>query len=60
MPLQLMPLAASVIRSLENFQLPSVNAAEVRANPCRHLVVQRRSRGELTEAGRRALELQTY
>lgn len=59
-PFQLMPLAASEIKGREKFQLLSVNAAEARANPCRHLVVQRRGHWELTETGRRALELLTY
>ena len=40
--LQLMPLAASEIKGRGKFQLLSVNEAEERANPCRHLVVQAR------------------
>jgi peptidoglycan LD-endopeptidase LytH len=59
-PFQLMPLAPSQIKSPARYQLLSVNAAEARANPCRHLLVQRRFHWELTEAGRRALELLTY
>jgi len=59
-PFQLMPLAASEIKSPEKFQLLSVNATEARANPCRHLVVERRGHWELTENGRRELELLTY
>ena len=59
-PFQLMPLAASEIKGREKFQLLSVNEAEERANPCRHLVVQRRGHWEMTEAGRRELELLTY
>lgn len=59
-PIQLMPLAASEIKGREKFQLLSVNAAEARANPCHHLVVQRRGRWQLTETGRRALDLLTY
>jgi murein DD-endopeptidase MepM/ murein hydrolase activator NlpD len=56
----LMPRAASEIRGKARFQLLSVNAAEEKANPCRHLVVRRGSRWELTEKGLRKLELLTY
>jgi murein DD-endopeptidase MepM/ murein hydrolase activator NlpD len=59
-PITLMPLAAPEIKGGEKFQLLSVNEAEERANPCRHLVVQRRGHWELTETGRRELELLTY
>jgi len=59
-PFQLMPLAASEIKGRAKFQLLSVNAAEARANPCRHLVVQRHGRWELNENGLRELELLTY
>lgn len=59
-PFQLMPLAASEIKGREKFQLLSVNAAEARAYPCRHLLVQRRGHWELTETGLRALQLLTY
>ena len=37
-----------------------VNEAEEKANPCRHLVVQRRGRWELANEGLRELELLTY
>lgn len=59
-PFQLMPLPASAIKRPEKIQLLSVNAAEARANPCRHLVVQRRGHWELTETGLRELRLLTY
>jgi murein DD-endopeptidase MepM/ murein hydrolase activator NlpD len=59
-PFELMPLAPSEIKGREKFQLLSVNEAEERANPCRHLVVQRRGHWELTETGLRGLELLTY
>jgi murein DD-endopeptidase MepM/ murein hydrolase activator NlpD len=59
-PFQLMPLAASEIKSPAKFQLLSVNASAERANPCHHLVVQRRGHWELTETGLRELELLTY
>jgi murein DD-endopeptidase MepM/ murein hydrolase activator NlpD len=56
----LMPRAASEIHGQGRFQLLSVNEAEEETNPCRHLVVQRRDRWELTAKGLRALELLTY
>ncbi len=55
----LMPRAASEIKSQAHFQLLSVNEAEEKANPCRHLVVQRRGRWELANEGLRELELLT-
>jgi peptidoglycan LD-endopeptidase LytH len=59
-PFQLMPLAASQIKSPDKFQLLSVNATEERASPCRHLVALRHGHWELTPDGLRALELLTY
>lgn len=56
----LMPRAASEIKSPVKIQLLSVNAAEYHANPCRRLVVERSGRWQLTEKGRRAVELLTY
>jgi hypothetical protein len=56
----LMPRAASEIPGKARFQLLSVNEAEARANPCRHLVVRRGSRWQLTDSGIRELELLTY
>ncbi len=56
----LMPRAASEIHGQGKFQLLSVNEAEEKANPCRHLLVQRRGRWQLTDAGIRELELLTY
>jgi murein DD-endopeptidase MepM/ murein hydrolase activator NlpD len=56
----LMPRAASEIPGQARFQLLSVNEAEARANPCRHLVVRRGSRWQLTDSGIRELELLTY
>jgi hypothetical protein len=55
-----MPRAASEIPGQARFQLLSVNEAEARANPCRHLVVRRGSRWQLTDSGIRELELLTY
>jgi murein DD-endopeptidase MepM/ murein hydrolase activator NlpD len=55
----LMPRAASEIKSPASIQLLSVNAAEYHANPCRKLVVERGGKWQLTEKGRREIELLT-
>ena len=59
-PFVLMPRAASEIKSNAKFQLLSVNETEEKANPCRHLVVKRGSRWQLTDDGLRELKLLTY
>ena len=56
----LMPRAESEIKSRARFQLLSVNATEEKANPCRHLVIQRRGHWELTDRALHELELLTY
>jgi hypothetical protein len=56
----LMPRAASEIKSRAKFQLVSVNEAEAKANPCRHLLVQRNGHWELANEGLRELGLLTY
>ena len=56
----LMPRAASEIRGKARFQLLSVNETEERANPCRHLVVRRGGRWQLTDTGVRELEMLVY
>ena len=63
----LMPRAESEInpekigaKSRAKFQLLSVNETEEKANPCRHLVVQRRGQWELTDRALHELELLTY
>jgi peptidoglycan LD-endopeptidase LytH len=56
----LMPRAASEIKSSAKYQLLSVNAAEQKANPCRHLVVQRKGHWELANDGLRTVQLLTY
>lgn len=56
----LLPRAASEIKSPAKIQLLSVNAAEYHANPCRRLVVQRGSHWQLTDKGRREIELLIY
>lgn len=59
-PFALMPRAASEIKGAARIQLLSVNAAEYHANPCRKYVVQRGSKWQLTERGRRWVELLLY
>jgi murein DD-endopeptidase MepM/ murein hydrolase activator NlpD len=59
-PFALMPRAASEIKSAAKFQLMSVNAPIAMANPCRHLVVQRGSRWQLTDKGIEALSMLVY
>jgi murein DD-endopeptidase MepM/ murein hydrolase activator NlpD len=56
----LMPRAESEIKGRAKFQLLSVNEAEEKANPCRHLVVRRNGRWQLANEGLRELELLTY
>jgi murein DD-endopeptidase MepM/ murein hydrolase activator NlpD len=56
----LMPRAASEIHGHGRFQLLSVNEAEEKANPCRHLVAKRGSHWQLTDTGIRELEMLTY
>jgi murein DD-endopeptidase MepM/ murein hydrolase activator NlpD len=56
----LMPRADSEIHGQGRFQLLSVNEDEEKANPCRHLVVRRGSRWQLTDSGIRELEMLTY
>jgi peptidoglycan LD-endopeptidase LytH len=56
----LMPRAESEIKNRAKYQLLSVNEAEERANPCRHLVTKRGSHWQLTNDGLRELEMLTY
>ena len=56
----LMPRAASEINSPAKIRLLSVNEAEERANPCRHLVVQRNGRWQLANEGLREVGLLMY
>jgi len=53
----LMPRAASELKGPGKFELLSVNEPVERANPCRRLVVQRGGRWQLTDQGRREMEL---
>jgi murein DD-endopeptidase MepM/ murein hydrolase activator NlpD len=56
----LMPRAASEIHGAGRFQLLSVNESEEKSNPCRHLVIRRSGRWQLTDTGTREMELLTY
>ena len=56
----LMPRAPSEIKSAAKFQLLSVNESEEKANPCRHLVVQRGGKWQLANEGLREVELLAY
>ena len=56
----LMPRANSEIHGPGRFQLLSVNEDEEKANRCRHLVVRRGSRWQLTDSCIRELELLIY
>ncbi len=60
LPYQLVPRAASEIKTKSRFQLLLVNEAEQQKNPCRRLVSRRGSRWELTTHGIQLLELLTY
>lgn len=59
-PFELIPRAASEIKSGSKFQLLSVNEAEYRKNPCRRLVTKKGARWELANNGIHLLELLTY
>jgi len=57
---ELIPRAASEMKGKAKFQVLSVNEAEQRKNPCRHLVTRRGTRWELASRGLNALELLTF
>ena len=59
-PFRLVPRAAGEMKSTARFQLLSVNEAEYRRNPCRHLVVKRGDHWQLARNGEQLLELLTY
>ena len=59
-PFALLPRAASEIKGTSKIQLLSVNEAEYHAHPCRRLVIQHGSKWQLTEKGRREIEMLTY
>jgi murein DD-endopeptidase MepM/ murein hydrolase activator NlpD len=56
----LMPRAASEIKSQAKIQLVSVNAPMAEGNRCRKILTQRGGRWQLTESGRREIEMLIY
>jgi len=59
-PFEVIPRAASELKSKSKFQLLSVNAEEYKRNPCRRLVTQKGSHWQLTNRGINLLDLLTY
>jgi len=59
-PFEIIPRAGSEIKGKAKYQLLSVNEAEDRKNPCRHLVARRGAHWELTNHGEELLELLSY
>ncbi len=59
-PMEVIPRAASEIKTKSKFQLLSVNAPERQKHPCRKIVMQRGSKFELGNNGLHLLGLLTY
>ncbi len=59
LPYELIPRAASELKSKSKYRVLSVNEAEYHKNPCRKLVVQKGSRWQLTTRGTNLLDLLT-
>lgn len=59
-PFQVIPRAASELKSKSRTYLVSVNAAEQQKNPCGKLVTQRRGRWKLASNGVNLISLLTY
>lgn len=59
-PFEVIPRAASEIKSKSRFQLLSVNGEEYKRNPCRRLVTPKGSHWQLTSRGINLLDLLTY
>src|SRR5436190_10198666 len=59
-PYQILPRAASEVKSLAHYQLLRVNEAEYTRNPCRRLVVRKGKTWTLAGNGERLLDLLTY
>jgi peptidoglycan LD-endopeptidase LytH len=57
---QVIPRAASEVKGEAKYQVLSVNAAEQKRNPARHLVVYRGGKWSLTTQGTRLLDLYAY
>ena len=60
LPFQMVPRAASELKSKSAVHLLSVNATELAAHPCGKLVTQRRGDWELTTAGQNLISLITH
>jgi len=60
LPCELIPRAASEIKTKSKFQLLSVNAGERQRNPCRKFVTPKGSRWELANNGLHLLDLLLY
>lgn len=60
LPIQVIPRAASELKSKSKVYLISVNEGEYKKNPCRRLVSQRGGRWNLTNRGLRLVDLITY
>jgi murein DD-endopeptidase MepM/ murein hydrolase activator NlpD len=60
LPYELIPRAASEIKSKARFQLLTVNAAEQQSHPCRRLLTRRGNRWELSARGTQWLDLLTF
>ena len=60
LPMELIPRAASEIKTKARYQLLSVNEAEKQKHPCRKLVNQKGARWDLGNTGLHLLDLLTY
>jgi murein DD-endopeptidase MepM/ murein hydrolase activator NlpD len=60
LPYQLIPRAASELKSDARIALLSVNETEHRIRPCRKLIVKRGARWDLTNTGRQLINLLTH
>lgn len=60
LPFELIPRAASEIKTKSKFLLLSVNEEERKKHPCRKLVIQKGGRWELTNAGQHLIGLLTF
>ena len=59
-PIELIPRAASELKSKSRITLLSVNEAEQKKNPCGKIVTKRKGHWELATRGQNLLELLTY
>jgi hypothetical protein len=59
-PIELIPRSASEIKSAAKIRLVSVNESELSQHHCCHLIVTRKGRRELSNAGQERINLLTY